>query len=345
MNPSSMFIRTGIIILTSILLSTLQLNAQTDSLVLKNGDYIAGEIKSLHRNVLTVETDYSDDDFKIEWDGVKEIYTETYFLISLSDGKRFNGHLSSSGKDRVIILTDLGQEIEVRQDDIVMLEDIDKGFWSQLYGSIDFGFDLTKSNNLQQFSMRSNAGYIAKRWQLDGSFNTLRSIQDDVDDILRTDGGATFKYFLPRDWYPLASLEFLSNTEQGLQLRTTSKIGLGKYIIHTNQTYWGFSAGANNNNEQYLVDTIPDRNSWEGFIGTELNFFNIGDLDLLTTVVAYPSFTEAGRWRTDFKFDAKYDLPLDFYIKLGFTLNYDNRPPAGSAESDYVLHTGFGWEW
>lgn len=340
-----MFFRTGIIFLTLILLSTLKLNAQTDSLVLKNGDYIVGEVKGLYRNVLTIETDYSDDDFKIEWDGVKEIYCETYFLISLTDGKRFNGYLRSSGPGKVNILTDLGQEIEVVQDDIVILEDINEGFWSRLYASVDFGFDLTKSQNLRQFSMRSSAGYIARRWQLDLSYNSLRSKQDDAEDILRTDGSGTFKYFLPRDWYPLASLEFLSNTEQDLQLRTTSKIGLGKYIIHTNRTYWGFSAGANNNNEQYLVDSIPDRNTWEGFIGTELNFFNIGDLDLLTTVVAYPSISDAGRWRTDFKFDAKYDLPLDFYIKLGFTLNYDNRPPAGSSESDYVLHTGFGWEW
>ena len=73
--------------------------------------------------------------------------------------------------------------------------------------------------------------------------------------------------------------------------------------------------------------------------------FNTGDLSLLTNIVAYPSFTESGRWRTDFKFDAKYDLPLDFYIKMGLTVNYDNQPAPGSPETDYIFHTGFGWEW
>jgi hypothetical protein len=120
---------------------------------------------------------------------------------------------------------------------------------------------------------------------------------------------------------------------------------MGKYIIHTNNLYWGFSAGANYNNETYSVDTIPGRTSWEGFLGTEINLFNIGDLSLLTNAVAYPSITESGRWRIDFKFDAKYDLPLDFYIKAGYTLNYDNKPAPGSSETDYVLQTGFGWEW
>ena len=43
--------------------------------------------------------------------------------------------------------------------------------------------------------------------------------------------------------------------------------------------------------------------------------------------------------------DVKYDLPLDFYVKGGFTLNYDNQPTVGAGEVDYVLNTGFGWEW
>lgn len=325
-------------------LLTMNLTAQ-DSLIMTNNNYIVGEVKSMDRNVLIIETDYSDDDFTIEWDGIREIYTETYFLITLTDGSRHNSHIKSTGPGKISLVADNGQTLEVDHQDIVILDDIDQGFWSQLYASIDFGLDITRANNFRQFSMRSNAGYIAKRWQLDASYNNYFSRQDEINDVRRTDGGATFKYFLPHDWYPLASLDFLSNTEQQIQLRSTGKMGIGKYIIHTNQVYWGFSTGANYNNENYSVDSIPDRRSWEGFIGTELNMFNTGDLSLLTNIIAYPSFTEAGRWRTDFKFDVKYDLPLDFYIKMGLTVNYDNQPAPGSPETDYVFHTGFGWEW
>ena len=84
----------------------------------------------------------------------------------------------------------------------------------------------------------------------------------------------------------------------------------------------------------------------EGFIGSELSLFDIGDLNLKNSVIAYPSFTEPGRWRVDFDFDAKYEMPFDddFYIKAGFTINYDNQPVEGSSDMDYVIHTGFGWE-
>ena len=83
----------------------------------------------------------------------------------------------------------------------------------------------------------------------------------------------------------------------------------------------------------------------EAYFGSELNMYDIGDLNLLTKASIYPSLTESGRWRVDFVFDAKYDLPLDFYIKLGINLNYDNQPVEGGSETDYVFQTGFGWEW
>ncbi len=324
-----------------------RLLAQTDSLTFHNGNYIVGEVKTMDRGVLTIETDFSDKDFTIEWDGIKEIFTDTYFLITLTNGDRYNGYLNSTEPDKIMITTDDGQSVEVVNDDIVWLEDVDKGFWSKLYFSFDVGFDLTKANDFKQVSSRATIGYLEERWNLDGNYNTLFSTQDDTEDIKRNDGGVGFKYFMPKDWYPLISANFLQNTEQKLQLRSTLKAGLGKYAIHTNRTYWGFSAGANYNDEKFSVDSLDRRQSWEGFIGTELNMFDIGDLSLFTNIYAYPNFTESGRWRTDFNFDAKYEMPFDddFYVKLGITINYDNQPIEGASETDYVFHTGFGWSW
>jgi hypothetical protein len=70
----------------------------------------------------------------------------------------------------------------------------------------------------------------------------------------------------------------------------------------------------------------------------------VGDLDLFSTITIYPGLNIPGRFRTDFRTDIKYDLPFDFYIRLGYTLNYDNKPAEGASENDYVLQTAFGWE-
>ncbi len=335
-----------IVFFSAILVNMCGLQAQNDSLIFNNGNFMVGEMKSMNRNVLMVKTDFSDKDFAIEWDGIKEIYSETFFLVSLSDGRRFNGYLKSITNGKIHIITILGGIIEVEPHEIVFLEDIDKGFWSKLYFSIDVGLDLTKAHNFVQLSMRTTLGYKAERWNINGKYNSLYSKQDDIEDIKNIDGGIEYKYFMKNDLYPLASINFLSSTEQKLDLRNTWKAGMGKFIKHTNSVYWGLSLGLTYNIERYS-DVTTKRESWEGFLGTELNMFNIGDLSLQTKIFAYPSFTETGRWRSDFYFDAKYEMPFDddFYIKLGTTVNYDNKPADGASEIDYTLHTGFGWEW
>lgn len=328
-----------------LLLSTLFCSialAQEDKVTFSNDDSIIGEVKGLKQGVLTIETDYSDSDFKIEWNNVKAIHTDTYFLITLSDGRRYNGKVSSN-ISKVDIITENAGTISVSANDIVFMESVDKGFWSRAHASIDFGWDITKANNLRQASLRSNMGYLAERWSTNIYYNALTSNQDSVEKVSRDDAGIDFSYYFQRRWFGIISTTFLSNTEQKLLLRTNGRLGLGAYFLQTNAVYWNVSAGASFNNEQY-EQSADDRQSWEGFIGSDLNLFDTGDLSLRSKIGIYPSLTESGRWRTDFNFDIKYDLPKDFYVRLGVTLNYDNRPVNGASETDYVYTSGFGWE-
>lgn len=321
---------------------TMAMSAQTDSLIFKNGNYIVGEIKDLNRGIVTVETDYSDDDFTIEWEGIKEVYSKSYFLFTLSDGRRFNGNFETTGDGKIKIFSEDGP-VEIAPDEIVYIKSVEQDFWSKMSANIDLGYSFTKAQNLNQFNLRAYVGYLTDRWMLDGSVNSVISSQDSVETIRRTDGNVGYTFFLPKGWSLISQYNFLSNTEQQLDLRSTIKLGLGYYVIQTNDSYWGFSAGAAYTHEVYMSND-PERRTGEAFVGTELNLFDIGDLNLLTNATAYPSLTESGRFRLDFKFDLKYDLPKDFYIKLGTTVNYDNKPAAGASEADYVFTTGFGWE-
>jgi hypothetical protein len=51
----------------------------------------------MDKGVAVIETGYSDDDITIEWDGIKEIYTEASYLDTLSNGDRINGTVTSIG--------------------------------------------------------------------------------------------------------------------------------------------------------------------------------------------------------------------------------------------------------
>src|SRR6056297_964969 len=92
--------------------------AQKDSLVFTNQNIMIGEVKSMNRGVITIETDYSDSDFKIEWDKVDKFYSESNYLITLIDGRRLNGTISTDNPPLWYIYKITGDTVEVKRDDI-----------------------------------------------------------------------------------------------------------------------------------------------------------------------------------------------------------------------------------
>ena len=335
--------------------------AQTDTLILNNKDLIIGEIKSMDKGILTFETDYSSVDFKIEWKKVNQVYSQTNYLITLSDGRRYNGKIKSLNDsiveintqmpDRILKIPKLNQKleqpegdsVEVKLGDLVYLNALDEGFWSRLSLNFDVGTNLTKANDFRQFTFNLGVGYLADRWKTNLSFNNLRSVQAETDPIKRSELIFAFNYFLDSDWYLLYNLDLLSNTEQLLVLRNSNMVGVGKYLVHTNRVYLGFQGGVNLNSEKFEGEENSSQSA-EAFFGAQYNIYDIGDLDLLTTAVVYPSLTAKGRVRSDFKFDIRYEFNFDLYVKIGTTFNYDNQPTAGATDLDYIFQTTIGWK-
>lgn len=318
--------------------------AQKDSVRFKSGEFVIGEIKSMDKGILKIETDYSDSDFLIEWDKVIGIKTTTQFMITLSNGKKYYGKLQSESDSTVNFLTLYNDELVYSYMTIVSLSPFDDKFGDRISANISLGFDLAKAQDLRSFTTRSSVGYRAEKWSTDVSFYALRSKQDSVEDIQRTEAELNFRYVLPRRFYAIGTVSGLSNTEQKLDLRMNMQLGVGNFLVQTNSMSFGTKLGFNRNYENYSNES-DERQSWEAYFGTEVNLFDMGDLDLYFLFMAYPGLTESGRWRTDSNLDVKYELPLDFFINLGVSFNFDNQPAAGASETDYVIYTGFGWKW
>ncbi len=68
-------------------------SAATDVVTTLTGEKIVGEIKKVEKDVLTIETAYSDADFKIEWDKIASLESDRQFLVETFDGRRLAGSL------------------------------------------------------------------------------------------------------------------------------------------------------------------------------------------------------------------------------------------------------------
>lgn len=303
---------------------------------------LIGEVKTMSNNIITAETKYSNSDFKIEFDKVVKLKLVNKYSVYLVDGTNFYGTLRSN-KENEATITGEDTIRDVRLSSIVSLNKIETGFWKHFTGSFDFGYNLTKENNSQQLTFSLQLNYVSENWIHTAKYDELYTVQDGVDDINRVEVDLDAKRYYKNNWFFNSNFSFLSNTSQSIEGRYIPSLGMGNYLVRNNKLYFLVGGGLTYNIEKYF-DPSNNKNSFEGVITTQFNAFNLKDVNINTSVVMFPSFSEKGRFRTDIDFSFKYDLPLDFYIKASVNANYDNQPAQNSTKMDYVFSTGFGWE-
>ena len=317
--------------------------SQNDTIRLINNDMLVGEVKSISTAVLVIETTYSDKDFRIEFDKVKSLSIERKSIIILTNGRRRFGNIKTDAKGEVEITAEDGSIEHFKLVEIVGLIEVDENFWLRFRGSIDLGLTLAKANKDTQFTVDGEIKYNDEKWMSQLRINVLNSTSENAPKTQRTDANISLTRILPRQWYFLGDFSFLSNTEQALSGRSSPSAGLGKFLASTHKLYLGVTLGFAYTIEEY-IDKSLNKNSPELFLYSDFDMFNYDDIDLSSDVKFYYSLSENGRFRTDFNLTLKYDLPYDFYIKLGLSLNYDNQPAIDGSDLDYVLSSGFGWE-
>jgi hypothetical protein len=112
-----------------------------DTVIMKNGDRLTGEVKKLEQGVLYIETDYFSGSVGVDWLQVEKVESKATFQIVLSDGKRMSGSISKEavdvpGEDFKVHAPKA--DLQVSGVDVVEIESQKQTFWRQLKGSIEF---------------------------------------------------------------------------------------------------------------------------------------------------------------------------------------------------------------
>ncbi|WP_340114539.1 DUF481 domain-containing protein [Maribellus mangrovi] len=319
--------------------------SQNDTLYTVTGDVLVGEIISMKLGVLTFDTDYADNEFKIEWLEVEGLESNRFFVVYTRDGRQLIGSIKYvEGAERIVRVITFTTSISVSLYEIVEIKPVESKFKDRLKVYIDAGYSFAKANTTHQLSASAKVNYQTEKWLWEADYNQVGTYQDQIDPSTRTSGGSSLNYFLKGKLFVFAGMDFLSNSEQKLDLRRTSKTGLGYYIFRTNRWYLGTGVGLARSYEKYGGDTPTSDRNFEGMGAFDINAYDIGDLDLKAKFNFYPGITSKGV-RVNSEFSMKYDLPLEFYIKLSFTHDYDSDPAIDVSKSDFVFQTSIGWEW
>ncbi len=215
------------LVLILFFLLPLSIFSQNDSIWMKNNDLLVGELKTLSKSVITLETDYSDKDFKVDFDKVSRFSTQNLFVVNLTDNSRITGKIKSTepGKLQIWYADALIRELDIQE--IVFLSEIDRKFWKRFTGAIDLGFNLSKTNNSVQLTSAGNLNYTSDKYNSKFSYKTLISDQDNVERIERKELGLMGRKFL-KNWYVEADVNYLSSSELGIKNRINPGLGAGR---------------------------------------------------------------------------------------------------------------------
>jgi Protein of unknown function, DUF481 len=313
--------------------------AQKDVVITTSGAKLVGKIVKVEKDVLTLSTDYSDSDFKIKWDKIASIQSDRQFLVETFDGQRVMGPLEPEAEKKG---TTQVAGTSVKLPEVASVEPIERSFLSRFDAGFDVGYSITRANSAKQLSLGGNLVYRDEH-NLDAAyFNAFRSTQSNAPKTERWEIGNDFRHLLTRNWYANTTQNFLSSDEQQLSLRTTIGGGIGRYLIRSSSQHLALGGGLAWTNENYTDPVVPTRNSAEAFVGTEFKTEKLKFADLLTRLTFYPSLTISGRYRANYALDLDFNLPGDWYYRIGFFDNFDSQPPEGLSRNDYGWSNSFG---
>ena len=102
--------------------------SQNDTIQFKNKHKLMGEIKSFSKGVLTMETPYSDSDFKIKFNDINSMVIQRKCLVLLTQGRRRFGNISTNEEGLVVITLEDGTKEKYKFEEIVGLDEIEENF-------------------------------------------------------------------------------------------------------------------------------------------------------------------------------------------------------------------------
>src|SRR4029450_8607822 len=232
--------------------------ARTDVVTLANGDHITGEVVRVERGRLEFKTDDAGTLY-LEWDKLSSLVANRFVEVLTSNGQRYLGTLGPSST-RSISVVSLGGPVSLKMSDVTLVTPIGSSFWSRIDGSIDLGYNYTRSSGVAQFNLNSDTLYRrpAASIRLTASATVTQKDDDSGRDDRGTIEGSYLRYPW-QHWFVAAAGRFETNESLGLTLRSQIGGAIGPRLINSTRAQLTIGAGLAVNDE-HGVDVEPTQN-------------------------------------------------------------------------------------
>ena len=316
---------------------------RTDIVTLLNGDRLTGEVMRLERGRLEFKTDDAGTLY-LEWDKLASVVSKRVVEVVLGDGRRFLGSLGSASSRSIAVVTPEGV-ISFQMPEVTLIRPIGADFWRRLDGSIDAGFNYSRSSGVAQLFLNSDTFFRKPASQARLTASLTLTQNDDEDG--RDDRGtieASYRRYPWQEVFIVAAGRFENNESLGLVLRSQIGAAIGPRLVNSNRGQLTIGGGLAVNDERGL-DVEPTRNI-EALVTFASSFYTYDrpktNLDIGFDY--YASLSNPGRQRLQLDASVKREVWKDLFVSLDLYNSYDNRPPNPAADTNDVgVVLSIGW--
>jgi hypothetical protein len=346
-----MKIHTSILLFTLLLTPPLFARPKTDILVMNNGDRLTGEIKGLSAGTLYVSFDYFLNTASVNWSKVNHIESTQLFIVRTENGMVYTGTLKTTERAgerpmQIEIAAEAAPAVVVSQPQIVEVDQTAERFLQRFNGGINSGFNYTKGNQAAQYNFSLSVAYPRPRWGIGMGYQSTLSSNSGSPVTTRNAFNVDVEHLLPWDnWFYAGNGNFRQSSEQNIDLQSNLGGGIGRFLKNTNRakiSLLGGLAWQNTNYSPSSTAQLGQQQILAALINGKMSLFRFDKTNLEVTATILPALTQPGR--------VYYDTNITYYVKLfgklnwntSFYGNWDTRPPAGYAGSDYGASSGLG---
>ena len=325
-------------------LSILTVRAQkNDTIYLRNGDRISGELKKFEYGLLDLSTDAMQT-VSIEFDRINTIHSLKFFEIRMKSGEKFFGHLQKSDVLSTVNVITVTDTLPKRLWDIILIVPIKRTFFQKIDGSLDLGLSYTKASDVFQYSLNFNLTHRTNFY----------STRFELESILTDDGekktnnstlGLDVTHYLPNKWFTSIIAQGQQNTELNLDYRLQAGYGVGYDVARTNVIRF-YALGGLLVNQEHTIDIDDTSQNIEALLKLKLKWFKYRHpkIDVSSNFNTYTSITSFGRVRLEYNLSSKFEIVKDLFLNLQLYDYYDNETSDGSkANNDWGIITSIGF--
>jgi len=307
-----------------------------DTLYLRNGSKIVGEIKKIKLGVISFDPDDAND-ITVQLPKLSGIAAlmQLYRIETTEQQVYFGKMMPGKSAGIVIIMTPI-DTVRLPIERISVLYPFRNYFKQRFSGSASAGFDYTRSSGLGKINVGGTVNYFARQDELSFSLSANYSITDTAFNRDREDVSLKYNYYFTPTWFGTLFLRTQRNLELGLLRRFQEGLGGGIKFITNSQMYAWTRCGIVLNQEENSEE-VKSGALTELFGQVELNFFRFAKpkITLNMADAVYYSLSQNGRVRNDAQFDLIWEAVKDLNISLSAYSNFDSQPATeGSRKMD-----------